>query len=61
MLLLQRAFKRESEVENWIQTYDSEMGEKQVRAAGIKLEGVAAVYIDCGFGHTSIYMLSSSN
>ena len=53
MLLLQRAFKRESEVENWIQTYDSEMGEKQVRAAGIKLEGVAAVYIDCGFGHTS--------
>lgn len=33
----QRAFKRESEVENWIQTYDSEMGEKQVRPAESKL------------------------
>lgn len=33
----QRAFKRESEVENWIQTYDSEMGEKQVRPAELNL------------------------
>jgi len=27
--LLQRAFKRETELENWIQKYDNEMGEKQ--------------------------------
>ena len=26
----QRAFKRETEVENWIQKYDHEVGEKQV-------------------------------
>ena len=25
----QRAFKRETELENWIQKYDHEMGEKQ--------------------------------
>ncbi len=25
----QRAFKRENELENWIQKYDHEMGEKQ--------------------------------
>lgn len=29
-VLLQKAFKRETEVENWVQRYDSEMGEKQV-------------------------------
>lgn len=28
-LFHQRAFKRETELENWIQKYDSEMGEKQ--------------------------------
>lgn len=26
---MQRAFKRENELENWIQKYDHEMGEKQ--------------------------------
>ena len=26
---IQRAFRRETEVENWIQKYDREMGEKQ--------------------------------
>ena len=29
-LLLQRAFKQETEVENWIREYDRDMGEKQV-------------------------------
>ena len=29
MLSSQRAFKREMELENWIQKYDHEMGEKQ--------------------------------
>ena len=28
---VQRAFKRETEVENWIQKYDNEVGEKQVQ------------------------------
>lgn len=29
-LVLQKTFKRELEVENWIKKYDEEMGEKQV-------------------------------
>ena len=29
-LFLQKTFKRELEVENWIKKYDDEMGEKQV-------------------------------
>ena len=35
LFCLQRTFKMESEVENWIQTYDTEMGEKQVIAGNV--------------------------
>ena len=28
---LQKAFKRETEVDNWIQKYDHDLGEQQVR------------------------------
>jgi len=35
LFYLQRTFKMESEVENWIQTYDTEMGEKQVIAGNV--------------------------
>lgn len=30
LLSTQKTFKRETEVENWVQRYDTEMGEKQV-------------------------------
>ena len=30
IFIQQKAFKRETEVENWVQRYDTEMGEKQV-------------------------------
>lgn len=31
MFYLQRKYKIETEVENWIQKYDTDMGERQVR------------------------------
>ena len=55
MFYLQRKYKIETEVENWIQKYDTDMGERQVRLIYIfffsltrltkrKVTGQAALY-----------------
>ncbi len=37
-MIVQRAFKRETELENWIQKYDAEMGEKQTDLETLEVE-----------------------